>query len=110
MPTLLLASGAQLSANQSVATSDGTHRLVYQGDGNLVFSRVGGGPVWASNTPGRTLGVAAMQGDGNLVVYDAASVPRFNTMTNGNPGAQLFFEAGRLHVIAPNGTRLWSSP
>ena len=110
MPTLLLASGAQLTPNQSVTTSDGTHRLVYQGDGNLVFSRVGGGPVWASNTPGRTLGVAAMQGDGNLVVYDAASVPRFNTMTNGNPGAQLFFEAGRLHVIAPNGTRLWSSP
>lgn len=110
MPTLLLASGAQLAPNQSVTTSDGTHRLVYQGDGNLVFSRVGGGPVWASNTAGRTLGVTAMQGDGNLVVYDAASVPRFNTMTNGNPGAQLFFEAGRLHVIAPNGTRLWSSP
>jgi len=110
MATVLLASGAQLSPNQSVTTSDGTHRLVYQGDGNLVFSRVGGGPVWASNTAGRTLGVAAMQGDGNLVVYDAASVPRFNTMTNGTPGAQLFFEAGRLHVIAPNGTRLWSSP
>lgn len=108
--TVLLASGAQLSPNQSVTTSDGTHRLVYQGDGNLVFSRVGGGPVWASNTAGRSLGLVAMQGDGNLVVYDAASVPRFHTVTHGNPGAQLHFDAGRLHVIAPNGARLWSSP
>jgi len=89
------------------------HRLLDDTRAEVEFvarSRVGGGPVWASNTAGRTLGVAAMQGDGNLVVYDAASVPRFNTMTNGTPGAQLFFEAGRLHVIAPNGTRLWSSP
>lgn len=107
---LLLASGGQLLPNQSVTTSDGTHRLVYQGDGNLVLYRTAGGAAWASGTAGRTVGVAAMQGDGNLVVYDAASVPRFNTMTSGNPGAQLYFDAGRLHVIARNGTRLWSSP
>lgn len=107
---MLLASGAELRPNRSVTTSDGTHELVYQSDGNLVLYRVGGGPVWSSNTVGSTPSVAAMQGDGNFVVYDTAGVPRFNTVTQGNPGAQLHFQTGRLHVIAPNGTRLWSSP
>ena len=109
--TVLLASGAQLKPDQSVTTSGGTHRLVYQLDGNLVLYRTSGGAVWNSLTAGTAPGFTAMQGDGNLVVYDAATVPRFNTMTAGNPGAQLYFETGgRLHIIAPNGTKLWSTP
>ncbi len=108
---VLLAVGAQLQPDQSLTTSDGTHRLVYQLDGNLVLYRTSGGAVWSSGTAGTAPGFAAMQGDGNLVVYDAAIVPKFNTMTAGNPGAQLYFEtSGRLHIIAPNGTKLWSSP
>jgi hypothetical protein len=109
---VLLAANAQLAPDASVTTSDGTHRFVYQLDGNLVLYRIGGGPVWNSQTAGTSPGLTIMQGDGNLVVYDSANVPRFNTMTQGNPGAQLYFEVGgRLHVIAADGvTRLWSSP
>lgn len=109
--TVLLASGAQLAPDASVTSSDGTHRLTYQLDGNLVLYVVAGGARWSSGTPNTSPGFAVMQTDGNLVVYDQANVPRFNTMTNGNPGAQLFFEVGgRLHVIHPDGRRLWSSP
>jgi hypothetical protein len=110
--TVLLAAGAQLLPDQSVTTSDGTHRLVYQLDGNLVLYKVSSGaPVWHSVTAGTSPGFTAMQGDGNLVVYDSATVPKFNTVTAGNPGAQLYFETGgRLHIIATNGTKLWSSP
>jgi len=110
--TVLLASGAQLNGDQSVTTSDGTHRLVYQLDGNLVLYRSNGMPTWSSVTAGTTVGVTAMQGDGNLVVYDQGGAPRFNTGTHGNPGAQLHFEpsTGRIHVITVTGTRLWSAP
>jgi len=108
--TRLMASGASLRPNESVTTADGTHRLVYQLDGNLVLYRIGGGAVMSSGTVGTTPGIAAMQGDGNFVVYDSAGAARFNTGTHRNPGAELHFEAGRLHVIAPSGTRLWSSP
>ncbi|MBL8950432.1 MAG: hypothetical protein JNK82_06625, partial [Myxococcaceae bacterium] len=108
-PTLLLASGQQLDPDGAVTTSDGTHRLTYQQDGNLVLYRNSGGAGWSSGTPGTSAGRAIMQTDGNLVVYDRDGVPRFHTHTHGNPGAQLFFETpGRLHVIHPDGRRLWS--
>lgn len=111
MPTtLLMASGAELRPDQSVTTSDGTHRLIYQLDGNLVFERLGVGPVMSSGTAGTSPGFAVMQGDGNFVVYDATGMARFHTSTHGNPGAQLHFEAGRLHIITPAGVRRWSAP
>ncbi|MBL8912345.1 MAG: DUF1588 domain-containing protein [Archangium sp.] len=107
--TVLLASGQQLQPDASVMSADGTHRLVYQLDGNLVLYRTTGGAAWNSGTPGTSPGFVAMQADGNLVVYDSAGAPQFHTMTHGNPGAQLYFEVGgRLLIISPNGTILWT--
>lgn len=108
--TLLLPAGDRLDGDRSVQSTDGQYRLLYQLDGNLVLYRNGGGALWASNTPGTTVGRAIMQTDGNLVVYDRDDVPRFHTMTHGNPGAQLFIDAaGKLYIITPGGARLWSS-
>jgi hypothetical protein len=109
--TVLLAAGAQLAPDGAVTSSDGTHRLVYQLDGNLVLYRLSGGAVFNTGTQGTSPGRTVMQGDGNLVVYDAANAPVFHTMTFGHPGAQLYFEVGgTLHIIDVDGTNLWSSP
>jgi hypothetical protein len=108
--TLLMAVNAQLLPNQSLTTSDGTHKLIYQLDGNLVLYRLSDGvAVWNSVTAGTTPGLTVMQGDGNFVVYDASNVAKFNTGTQNNPGAQLFFETGgRIHVISTGGTKLFT--
>ena len=105
--SVLLASGATLNPDQTVTSADGAYRLHYQLDGNLVLYRVGGGALWASNTPGSSVGRTAMQGDGNLVVYDRDNAPKFHTSTHGNPGAQLRIDTnGKLTIVAPNGTEL----
>jgi len=108
--------------------------LTLQNDGNLVLYGGDGRAYWATGTvrpppsgcltmwPSMALSrnqtlrscsgrlKLLMQGDGNLVVYDGASVARFNTGTNGNPGAQLRIDAnGKLYIIATDGRVLWSS-
>lgn len=108
--TLLLASGATLSGDESVTSTDGAYRLVYQLDGNLVLYRVGGGALWASNTSGQSVGHTAMQGDGNLVIYDDDGAARFATGTDGNPGAQLFIDAeGALRIVSSDDETLWTT-
>jgi hypothetical protein len=107
--TLLLPSGATLFGDESVTSTDGAYRLVYQLDGNLVLYAVNGGPLWASDTSGESVGQASMQGDGNLVVYDADGAPRFATGTDGNPGAALFIDAeGTLSIVSADDETLWT--
>ena len=54
-----------------------------QSNGNLVADH-GATQVWQSST--NTAGShAVMQGDGNLVVYSAASVPQWASNSDGNP-------------------------
>ncbi len=107
--TVLLASRNSLAPDASRRSTDGRFNLIYQLDGNLVLYGPSG-PLWASNTGGRSLGTTAMQGDGNLVVYDRDNVPVFNTGTHGNPGAQLHIDStGTLFIIATDGRTLWSS-
>jgi subtilisin family serine protease len=49
-----------------------------------------------------------MQGDGNLVLYNQANQPLFNTGTFGNPGAFLTFQPdGNVVLYRSNGTPLW---
>jgi hypothetical protein len=45
------------------------YALVMQGDGNLVLYSVAGQGLWASNTAGHPGAWAAIQNDGNLVIY-----------------------------------------
>jgi hypothetical protein len=50
-----------------------------------------------------------MQGDGNLVVYDSTTRPRFNTGTQGNSGAGLFIESSGRLSVRRGGLELWNS-
>jgi hypothetical protein len=47
---------------------NGSHRLVYQPDGNLVLYR-DSKALWATGTPGKPAGEAVMQTDGYLCLY-----------------------------------------
>src|SRR4051794_780845 len=59
-----------LGPNDFVTSCDGRFALVMQGsDGNLVLYQSGGVALWSANTQGPLQKFAAMQGDGNLVVY-----------------------------------------
>jgi hypothetical protein len=81
--------------------------LDYQGDGNLVVYR-SGNPTWASNTSGTSAGQAAMQGDGNFVVYDGGGNPVWDSGTAGNPGAHVIMQDDGNLVVYQGGTPLWS--
>lgn len=66
--------------------------LVYQEDGNLVLYRFVSGAghgtaIWASNTNGRAAGTAALQNDGNFVLYDRDGRPYWSTNTWNCPGS-----------------------
>jgi hypothetical protein len=110
MPALepLLASGVELRPGEARSSPSGAFTLRYQLDGNLVLSGADGQPTWASGTAGRTPRLAAMQGDGNLVVYDSAGAA-WHSGTHGNPGASLAVDsAGRPSVRSATGATLWT--
>jgi len=63
--------GQCLYTEQYVDSADGSHRLIFQGDGNLVlYNRKADKATWATNTSAAG-GFFAFQGDSNLCVYDA---------------------------------------
>src|SRR5689334_14539104 len=65
-----LPSGYGLSPGQGVYSDNGQYLLIMQGDGNLVYYRVGDWAVrWHSGTWGLPGNFLAMQGDGNAVTY-----------------------------------------
>jgi hypothetical protein len=60
--------------------------FVYQSDGNLVLYRWISGQgygtaIWASNTNGRSAGLAALQTDGNFVLYNSSGQAYWATGT-----------------------------
>lgn len=65
----------------------GQSRLIFQGDGNLVFYGANDRVIWASYTNNKGGAFAAMQGDGQFVIYDAARNPIWWTGTSAHAGA-----------------------
>ncbi len=81
--------------------------LTYQSDGNLVLYRKSQA-VWATMTFDPP-GYVEMQGDGNLVMYNAQIVPIWATNTFGE-GAVLEMNSDGLDVVIINPQILWSTP
>jgi hypothetical protein len=102
-----------LSPGQSLMSFNQRYELAYQGDGNLVVYRHGGGgsiPLWASNTYGRPSSTCAMQGDGNLVMYDDGGAPVWSSGTWGNDGSRCFMQDDGNAVIYNSGSQpIWAS-
>lgn len=65
----------------------GKSRLIFQGDGNLVFYGANNQVIWASYTQNKGGAFAAMQGDGQFVIYDASRKPIWWTGTDAHAGA-----------------------
>ena len=105
-----LASGAILQSGQSVLSCDGRFDLEMQpSDGNLVLY-FAGAALWDAETAGNPGAYAAMQADGNFVVYSASAVALWNAGTAGNSGADLAVQSdGNLVVYSTTSVALWSS-
>ena len=99
------------SLNPSIESANGLYTFIYQSDGNLVLYPNGStNALWASGTNGTSQGHTIMQGDGNLVIYDANGVAVFATHTEGNPGSRLVVQNdGNVVIYAPDGTALWAT-
>ena len=110
---LLELSTSVLYPDDYIDSPDGTIRLQYQGDCNLVdldTTTDPWTPLWASNTSGDSAGQTVMQGDGNLVVYDGSSDAVWSSGTAGNDGAYLvLLDTGDMMVLRTDGFALWWS-
>jgi hypothetical protein len=100
--------GESLHPGDSRTSSNGEYSLHYQGDGNLVLYRNSDGvPLWNTGTFGNP-GEVAMQGDGNLVVYNAAGQPVWSSGTASHPGAWLAVQSdSNLVLYDPYGYPIW---
>ena len=88
---------------------DGRYTFVYQGDGNLVLYGPAG-PLWASNTAGRSVGAAIMQSDGNLVVHGSDSAEVWDSATHNNPDSHLVVQDdGNVVIYRSDGAALWAT-
>lgn len=77
-----LSSGGLLYPGQKIETADRGFKLILQTDGNLVLyspTRA----LWATGTDGKQVAFLAMQGDGNLVLYDSSYRPLWSSRTAG---------------------------
>lgn len=98
-----------LPAGTALVSLNGQHRAEMQTDGNFVVYRANGTPKWATGTDGRAIGDIFMQGDGNLVMYDASGAV-WASGTDGRPGAFLVMQDdGNLVIYDPAGTPLWAT-
>lgn len=105
-----LTKGQTLQPGQSRLSTDGRFRLVYQFDGNLVLYRVANGSaLWSSNTGGSSAGQTAMQGDGNLVVYDQGGVARWASYTGTSATRLVVQNDGNLVIRDAADHPLWDS-
>ena len=82
-----------------------------QSDGNLVLYRTMFGlPLFATNTNGKPVDRAVMQGDGNFVLYAPDGTPHWATGTWGHPGARIVLQDdGNLVVYSSSNQPLWAS-
>ena len=109
--------GASLSVNQELRSNNGLYVLIMQGDGNLVlYEGVMTPPrraVWSTNTwnlpPERRPNRAAMQQDGNFVLYSTTGA-EWASGTWTFPGSRLILQDDRnLVIYDPNNIARWAS-
>ncbi|MDM7893113.1 peptidoglycan DD-metalloendopeptidase family protein [Curtobacterium caseinilyticum] len=89
--------------------ASGTKSLSMRADGVLA-QVVDGKTVWATKTGGNPGAYAAVQTDGNFVVYTKANKPLWAShTTKGGPGQLLVQVDGNVVLYGKSDTRVWSS-
>jgi cell wall-associated NlpC family hydrolase len=100
--------GTVLHAGASVVSGNKQFALTMQADGNLVL--LGQGQVvWSAQTGQNPGAWAAMQGDGNLVIYRTGGVAVWNSHTSGHTDARLIVTTDGNLAITAGSSRLWQS-
>lgn len=114
-----------MKPGESIVSSNGIYIFVYQTDGNLVVYRKSGTTntaIWNSNTYGKPSNRLIMQGDGNLVLYDANNAAVWSSRTGKNtptsgPFKLVIADAGYLQIVdtsykngASEGNPSWIAP
>jgi hypothetical protein len=109
--TYLLTPDQVLRPGQSRRSQNGRFLLRMQGDGQLAVIDLQLGQIhWSSQTPGNPGAYAAMQRQGNLVVYSTAKQALYSTGTTGPAGTYVAMQdQGNAVIYAPPGVALWSS-
>jgi hypothetical protein len=103
-----LLTGQRLNPGESLDSENGAYRAVLQNDGNLVVYG-SSGVQWASGTAA-PVAYLAMQGDGNVVLYESTAQPLWHTHTGDWSGTLLVMQDdGALVLYRPDGRALWSS-
>jgi outer membrane lipoprotein-sorting protein len=101
--------GEVLLPGQSVSSTSGRYRFVYQGDGNLVLYGPAGA-TWSSRTNGARAGSTIMQPDGNLVVYRPGGQAVWASNTHGNAGSHLVVQDdGNVVIYRRDRTPGWAT-
>ena len=106
----VLQPGGQLFKDDFLLSPSGQYQCILQQDGNLVIYdlRNNHNPIWASQTYGKAVNVAVMQGDGNFVIYGYPK-PIWATNTYGHGPAFLQMQDdGNLVVYQINAPE-WAS-
>lgn len=96
------------AGSEYLQSSDGRYRFVMQADSNLVLYAPSG-PIWTTSTVGRGANHLRMQGDGNLVMYNAADRPVWASNTAGHYDAFLVVQNDGNVVIYDGGRPIWAT-
>jgi hypothetical protein len=108
--TSTLATNQQLSSGQSLTSTNGSHRLVLQSDGNLVIYKNTGEAIWDTKTNGKGGNRFILQGDGNLVLRNSSGSAIWASGTNGKGGTKLVMQDdGNLVLYTSSNAAVWSS-
>jgi WD40 repeat protein len=106
----------ELDAYQAIRSANGRYLALMQAAGNfVVYDQAENREIWASNTDGEAAGGRlVMQGDGNLVVYDAGGGAQWNSGSWGDGVSRDFSlviqDDGNLVIYdSQGGEPLWSS-
>lgn len=98
-----------LYPNQYLESDNGNYKLLLQTDGNLVLYYQGAA-IWNTGTYGESVEYLAMQGDGNLVLYNTAGAAIWNSGTEGNgPSFLNMQDDGNLVLYTNSIHATWSS-
>ena len=105
-----LQTNSRLYEGDLIRSRNGDHRLVLQGDGNLVLYTKDGKVLWTTKTNGTPNTNLVMQGDGNLVLYGDGGKVLWRSATNSNGASRLVMQNdGNLVIYASGGRSVWAS-
>lgn len=99
--------GGIIYPGQELTTANRKYKFLLQEDGNFVLYSPSKA-LWSTATDGRSIRYAALQADGNLVLYDSSNRPIWYSRTDGNPNAQLIIqEDGNLVIYDTSSRARW---